>query len=399
MPRYIGTTNTSSAIKTAGGGFGGGNQSSDSLMAFMQLLAGVTGSAKGIYSINEVYNQVTASTWSVTYFAPTTTAVSPTSGGTMTVNSQSVGSYDYTVKVGNQTVSSFVNSDWFTTTSDTRSALIYVDGDLTINSGQTFIPSNRKLFTAIYVKGNLTVNGAISMTDMGSNHNGTGNSGGSVTAVAIRLATGTYNGVSNPQIPATGGAGAPRPSNNSAGGAGTAGTSGGTGGGGAGGNTDGGGTGSSGAGAPGTSFVGGAGGGGARGPGGQDATPNGGAGGNAATDGLGGGGGGGGQPGGSGAQAGPFPSGPGSSGIGGVVVIYCTGTFSGSGSVTANSNGVGGVAWNGSGGSAGGGSITIFYGSDTSSITPAANGGAGSGSNAGAPGGAGGAGTARKLSF
>jgi hypothetical protein len=82
-----------------------------------------------------------------------------------------------------------------------------------------------------------------------------------------------------------------------------------------------------------------------------------------------------------------------------VIVIYCTGTFSGGGSITANSSGTGGTGWNGAGGSAGGGSITVFYGTDTSSITPAATGGGATGSNAGNPGGAGGAGTARKLSF
>ena len=397
MPRYIGTTNTAQIV--AGGAWNGASASADNLYAFMQNLAGIFGSAKGAFTISDVYSYIRNNTWSAAYFDPATASISPTAGGTMTVNSQSVGSYDYVTKNGNTTISSFVNTDWFTTTSDTRSALIYINGNLTINSGQTVTPSNRKLFTAIYVKGNLTINGAVSMSNVGSNHSGTGNSGGSVTAVAIKLADGTYSGVSNPQIPAAGGAGAPRPARNTAGGTGTAGTAGGTGGGGAGGNTDGAGAGQSGAGATGTSFVGGSGGGGARGPGGQDGTANGGAGGNAATDGAGGGGGGGGQPGGSGAQSGPYPSVAGNTGIGGVVVIYCTGTFSGTGSVTANASGTGGTGWNGAGGSAGGGSITIFYGTDTSSITPTATGGTATGSNAGAPGGAGGAGTARKLSF
>ena len=47
------------------------------------------------------------------------------------------------------------------------------------------------------------------------------------------------------------------------------------------------------------------------------------------------------------------------------------------------------------GGGSGGGSITIIYGSDTSSITPNANGGAAGAGNA--TGGRGGNGTARKL--
>lgn len=396
MPRYIGTTNSAQIV--AGGVFAGGNVSADTLYAFMQNLIGVVGTAKAAYSISDVYSNIRNNVWSTTYFAPVTSTISPTAGGTMTVNSQSISSYDYVTKNGNQTISAFSNADWFTNTSDTRSALICINGNLTINSGQTVIPTNRKLFTAIYVNGNLTISGAVSMTNMGSNHSGTGNSGGSVTAVAIRLATGTYSGVSNPEIPAAGGAGAPRPARNTAGGAGTAGTAGGTGGGGAGGNTDGAGAGASGSGAAGTSFVGGAGGGGARGPGGQNAITNGGAGGAGGTDGLGGGGGGAGQPGGAGAQSGPFPSVAGNTGNGGVIVIYCTGTFSGAGTITAAGN-TGGVGWNGSGGSSGGGSITVFFGTDTSTITPSAAGGAATASNAGSPGGAGGAGTARKLSF
>lgn len=396
MPRYIGTTNTSSPIKIAGAAFNGGAQSAADLYAFMQLLEGTTGSASGAYSINEIYNQILSSTWNASYFAkPTPTSISPTAGSTMTVNSQSVGSYDYVIKNGNQTISSFTSSDWFTGTSDTRSALVFINGDLTINSGQTFAPANRKLFTAIYVKGNLTINGAVSMTDLGSNHNGTGNSGGSVTAVAIRLATGTYSGVSNPQIPATGGAGGPGATGGTAP-AGTAGTAGGTGGGGGGSGNGG----LGGSGAAGTSFVGGSGGGGTRGNNATPGTANGGSGGAANTDGLGGGGGGGGQPGGPGAQAGPYPSVAGGTGIGGVVVIYCTGTFSGSGSITASASGSGGTGWNAGGGGAGAGSITVFFGTDSSSITPVANGASGGPSNAGgAPGGAGGAGTARKLSF
>jgi hypothetical protein len=391
MARYLGTTNT--AQITAGGGFTGGNQSSDTLMAFMQLLAGRVGSARAAYSVMDVYRNIQNSVWSVAYFAPAPSATSPTSGGTMTVNSQSVASYDYTVKVGNQTISSFTNSDWFTGTEDTRSALIYVSGNLTIDGGQTVIPSNRKLFTAIYVNGNLTINGAISMSSMGSNHNGTGNSGGSVTAVAIRLANGTYSGVSNPEIPSAGGAGGA--SSTGVGNPGTAGTSGGTGGGGGGGGNGG----ASGTGATGTAFVGGSGGGGTRGSPSSPGTANGGAGGDGATDGLGSGGGGAGQPGGAPAQSGPFPAGPGDTGIGGVIVIYCTGTFSGSGSISASGTN-GGGAWNGAGGGSGGGSVTVFYGSDTSSISPTATGGSGGASNAGgAPGGNGGGGTARKLSF
>lgn len=396
MPRYIGTTNTAQIV--AGGAWTGASAASDNLYAFMQNLGGIFGSAKAAFSISDVYSYAVNNTWSAAYFDPAISTISPTAGGTITINSQSLGSYDFVTKNGNTTISSFSNADWFTATSDTRSALIYINGNLTINSGQTVIPSNRKLFTAIYVNGNLTINGSVSMTDRGANHNGTGNSGGAVTAATIKLANGTYSGVSNPQIPATGGAGG-APASNGPGPAGTAGTSGGTGGGGGGGKSDP--PGSGGAGASGTSFVGGSGGGGA-----QAATTggagvaNGGAGGagtNAGQDG--GGGGGGGQPGGAGAQQGPYPSVAGNTGIAGTIVIYCTGTFSGTGSVVSTSSGTGGLGWNGSGGSSGGGSITIFSGTDSSSITPTAAGASSTASNAGAPGGAGGAGTARKLSF
>ena len=79
-----------------------------------------------------------------------------------------------------------------------------MNGNLTINSGQTFIPSVRKLFTVLYVTGNLVVNGSISMTGRGANHSGTGSSGGATTAVDIRIGTGTFSAVVNPQIPAAG---------------------------------------------------------------------------------------------------------------------------------------------------------------------------------------------------
>jgi len=94
-----------------------------------------------------------------------------------------------------------------------------------------------------------------------------------------------------------------------------------------------------------------------------------------------------------------------------VLVIYCTGTLSGSGTIVANGTN-GGAAYTTNpafrpyaGGGSGGGSITIFYGTDTSSITPAATGGAGgpatNTSDPGStyPGNAGGNGTARKLAL
>jgi hypothetical protein len=397
MPRYIGTT--SAAQISVGTAFGGGNLSAADLYTFFQSLLGNQGKAQGAYTTSDVYNNINNNVWSTTYFAPVTSSISPTAGGTMTINGQSISSYDYVTKNGAQTISAFTNADWFTTTADTRSALILINGNLTINAGQTVIPTNRKLFTAIYVKGNLTLNGAVSMSAVASNHNGTGNSGGAVTAVNILLASGTYSGVSNPQIPSSGGAGGAGAITNTStpGTAGTAGTTGGTGGGGGGG-SGGLSTGSGGNGAAGTAFAGGSGGGGARDAAAGNGVANGGAGGNGQTGGAGGGGGGAGQPGGTGAQSGPYPSPPGSTGIGGIIVIYCTGTFSGTGAITAAGT-QGGLGWNGGGGGSGGGSVTVFYGTDTSSITPTAAAGAAGATNAGQAGYAGGAGTSRKLSF
>ena len=80
-------------------------------------------------------------------------------------------------------------------------------------------------------------------------------------------------------------------------------------------------------------------------------------------------------------------------GTAGTLVVYVTGTLSGSGFIY--SSGLDGGA-DGGGGS-GGGSITIFYNTDSSSITPQAPGQRGSAWN-NSHGGYGGNGTARKLS-
>jgi hypothetical protein len=80
-------------------------------------------------------------------------------------------------------------------------------------------------------------------------------------------------------------------------------------------------------------------------------------------------------------------------GTAGTLVIYVTGTLSGSGFIY--SSGLDGGS-DGGGGS-GGGSITVFYNTDSSSITPQAPGQRGNGLNNTA-GGLGGTGTARKLS-
>lgn len=337
-------------------------------------------------------NVTTDSLYSLTVdMSSTTTDVSPTAGGTLSVNSLSLGSYDYAIKNGNQTVSSFTTSDWFTTTEDTRSAFVVVNGNLTINSGQTFIPSVRKLFTCIYVAGNLTVNGSISMTARGANHSGTGSSGGLTTEQNIRIINGTYSSVTNPQIPAL-----------STGGAGATGAGGGS---------------SWTGGASGTCFTGGTGGGGKLSYSGSSRpTPTapvarGGAGGNGYenTDGnL--------DPDSIGAGAGN----PGgivhnntsartNSGTGGTLIIFVKGTLSGSGSIV--SQGAGGENCSSigpapryayGGGGSGGGSINILSVADSSSITLSAAGGAGgtySAISGGANGSAGATGTARKLTL
>jgi hypothetical protein len=292
---------------------------------------------------------------------------------------------------GTTTVSTFNSTDWFTTTQDTRSAWILVNGNLTINSGQTFIPPVRKLFTVIYVSGNLTLNGTISMTARGANHSGTGASGGYTAPVPIRIGTGTFSAVSNPQIPATGGPGGIKVVGPSVGkNDGGAGSAGGTGGGGSGYSFSGG---TAGSGSAGTCFTGGTGGGGTTGTGtpvATDGEANGGKGGNAANTGASNGGTG--NPGGN-AGSGSFSQ-TGNSGTGGTLIVIVEGTFSGTGSCV--SNGINAIRLDSGrvpGGASGGGSVTVLFGTNPSGGTVTANGGSGN------SGGNGGAGTARKLAI
>jgi len=323
-----------------------------------------------------------------------TTAMStPSAGGTLTINNNALGSYDYVFKQGNQTLSSFTAADWFTTTPDTRSSWIVVNGNLTINSGITFTPTVRKLFTCIYVAGNLQLDGIISMSARGANHSGTGNSNGYTLEQDIRIITGTYSGVTNPQIPATGGTGG-KPGGSP--------TTGGTGGGGNGGGTSG---------TTGTAFGGGVGGGAPtnyvaapvyRGGAGADSYEN--PDGNADKNTYGSGAG---NPGGGGSR------GTASTGTGGTLIVFVRGTLSGSGSFTS----IGAAGGSGSsigpaqrfshgGGGTGGGSINIFRATDTSSTSVTTTGGAGgpgdsigTGGGYSDPGGTGGTGTGRKLTF
>lgn len=296
----------------------------------------------------------------------------PASGGALTLNGVSLGSYDYIAKQGTNTISSFTSADWFTTTQDTRSAWIVINGDLTINSGVTVIPPVRKLFTVVYVYGNLVLNGTISMSQRGANHSGSGGAG-TTTAAAIRVATGTFGAVTNPTIAATGGAGG---ASNTSGSAANGGSPSGSviGSGGGGGGVLGG------AGAAGTCFSGGPGGGAESTA--QTGGANGGAGGQYAGVGN--------------------PSGAGNpnnantieEGTGGTLIVIVFGTISGTGSLTANgasttSQWISPIpASNGYAGGASGGGVVVLL-RQAGSVTMQANGGISTGSANGGAGGAG----------
>lgn len=321
---------------------------------------------------------------------------SPAAGGTLTINGENLGYYDYVVKDAG-TISAFSAADYFTATADTRWAFIVFKGAATINSGQVVKPTVRKLGTAFYADGALTNNGELSMSQRGASHAAT-------TAAAIRIATGSFVGsITNPQIPAVGAAGGAVNGN-----AGSVGTDGATGGGGGGGRSS---TYGPGPGATGTSFSGGPGGGGGRAGSGTNVagTAGGTAGGSGGT-GAGwtspggssrGGGGGAGNDGGAGGlgdTAGRNGS-PGSNGTGGILIAIADGALSGTGVYTAAgaAGGDGGSPSGstvGGGGGSGGGSVNVLGTSGTATVS--ALGGAG-GTTSNSDGGAGGNGTARVL--
>tara|TARA_R110002020_G_C16284299_1_gene772012 strand:- start:45 stop:1829 length:1785 start_codon:yes stop_codon:yes gene_type:complete len=285
--------------------------------------------------------------------------VSAGTGGTLTINGNALGNYEYSKTAGNSTISSFTESDFFSSTEDTVSTFAVFDGDLTIDAGQTFQPLKRKLFTVIYVNGDLAINGTISMGHRGANHSGTGTSGGATTAADIKMISGTYSSVSDATIPAAGGAGAAgRTGSHGPGYDGSDGPARGSGGGASGGNGDG--SYISGPGKAGTCFVGGTGGGGNdNGSAPDNAVANGGRGGDAGGANAGGG------------MGNPIGTANGSfgrnqvDGLSGTVMVYCTGTLSGSGSVVgsvADSTITDGYR---SGGMSGGGIVQIFCNTGT----------------------------------
>lgn len=330
----------------------------------------------------------------------------PTSGGTLTVNSLGLNNYDYVVKQGNTTLSSFTPEEWFTNTEDSSAALVVVKGNLTINSGTTFTPHVRKLFTCLWVQGNLTVNGTITMTARGASTNSLTNPNNT-----IRIITGTYSSVTNPEVPASGGAGGAAFTSNSSntpGNSGSNGSAGGTGGGGSGGKylqT----SGTAGAGASGSAFSGGPGGGGSNSGTATSGGANGGAGGR--SDSVGGGNasaGGAGNPGGRSARSGSatfsgLAAHDGYFGTGGTLIIFVTGTLSGTGTISSNGSQGGGLVSSciGAGGGSGGGSVTILCNSGSVSQVTATGGARGIGYEPSgiyySDGGLGGNGTARTL--
>lgn len=290
-------------------------------------------------------------------------------------------SFDYVIKRGNIVVTSgFSAASFFSDVKDTRPAVVVIDGNLTVDANATFTPPTRKLFTVLYITGNLTVNGSISMTARGANHSGTGDSGGYVAPQDILILAGTRDGVTNPLVPASGGAGGVG-STSVVGNAGGGGTSGGTGGGGAGG--WGGSSAPVGSGTAGTSFTGGTGGGGS-----FTATYLGAAG--EVNGGLGGVN-----------FNGQLYSGRGAgnpdNGTGGTLVIFVGGILAGSGTIASNGSAASGGGTGGAttigGGSSGGGSVTVLSqaGGDILGIT--ATGGTRARSNSGL----GGDGSARLL--
>jgi hypothetical protein len=173
----------------------------------------------GVYSINDVTNQIKQGQWGVSYPAndmTTSNAIAngfKTNGfvktGRLNLNGNFAGYYDLAYWNGNLTINddnelgAFLDNFFFTGNTDTHSALVYINGDLNIHYPCIIKPAVRKLFTCFYIAGAFTHDGLISMTDRGANHSGTGNSHGYTAPIAIPI-NGTVT------IPATGGAGGAR---------------------------------------------------------------------------------------------------------------------------------------------------------------------------------------------
>ena len=167
---------------------------------------------------------------------PTTTVANPgtnyrgykvPTGGTLTVNGNSCGNYEYNVLPGGTTLTQATVANLFSSTLDI-STWIVCKGDLTIGANTTLIPtvnptytapatdtspdtnSKRRLFMVVYVTGNLTLTDAtsiISMTACGGNTSATGaNIGTFNVPIASNIYYLTTPNIS-PTIQSVGGAG------------------------------------------------------------------------------------------------------------------------------------------------------------------------------------------------
>ncbi len=297
-------------------------------------------------------------------------SIGPTSAPTLAssklfINGNNVGAYEYRVLPrGNVTLTSNTNmSTLFSPIEDTVSSWVFVDGNLTIDSGTIVTPPVRKLFTVLYVNGTITLtsNASISMSARGANHSGTGISGGYTAPVDIQLTSGListslyqpelgFSTLTNPFIAAQGGGGgfggsAPYSGQN---GFDAYGWSGQTGGGGSGGSS--GVVAVSGNGGAGTCFSGGTGGGGALSDTAGAGEANGGAGGS-----------------GVGTENG---AGNPSGGTGGTLIVICEGNIQWDGYITSL-----GTNRDGLGGASGGGSVNVFTQTTSELIYLSTNGG------------------------
>ena len=160
----------------------------------------------GVYNLKEHQKMASAGQWNVqtnTFTretAITTTANQPNTAspiirsGRLILNNNFAGMYDFAYHNGDlhagsvsNVIASRADSQLFTGNMDTHWALIYINGDLTIDGACEIRPPVRKLGMCIYVTGDCIVNGTVTMSNRGANHSGKGSSGGYTAPVAIPL--------------------------------------------------------------------------------------------------------------------------------------------------------------------------------------------------------------------
>ncbi len=176
----------------------------------------------GVYKMNDVTSMTKAGQWNVqtptydrenqiTTIANQPNIISPViRSGRMILNGNFAGMYDFVYHNGDldlnqqqQMGGNQLETLLFSGNQDTHWALIYINGDLTVDAAVQIKPGCRKLGMCIYVAGDCKVDGLVSMTNRGANHSGKGTSGGYTVPVAIPL-NGTLT------IPAAGGVGGAR---------------------------------------------------------------------------------------------------------------------------------------------------------------------------------------------